>query len=76
LTILILVCIVLSMGAKRVNVILSEELIEEATRVSQKNLTETIKDALELYQKAKAYEYIASRRGKIQIKPISDLRED
>ena len=61
---------------KRVNLILSEELIKESTEVSNKSLTETIKDALEIYKRSKAYDYFLSRKGKLKIKNIKNLRED
>lgn len=64
------------MSTKRVNIILPEELILESIEVSKKNLTETIKDALEIYKRSKAYEYFLGRKGKLKIKVIKDLRED
>ena len=64
------------MDVKRINVILPEDLIEETLKNSKKNLTESIKDALDLYNRSKAYQYIASREGKVKIKNIPDLRED
>jgi hypothetical protein len=67
----------LKTGLKKVTAILPAELIESSLALSGKNLTETLKQALEQLTRSIAYQQIRSHRGKMHLDiDLKALRED
>lgn len=59
----------INMGAiKRITANLPEELLHQATLVTQKNLTETLILGLQLIKRSSAYDKAQKLKGKINLK--------
>ena len=55
------------MGLRKLTVIIPSELIEKATKDTGKNITDTIKEGLEMIQAKNAYLGLLKKRGKEKI---------
>jgi hypothetical protein len=63
--------------ARKVTVVLPEELMKRATRASRLGLAPTIRQGLELVAAREAYAGLRALRGKIKLKlDLEQLRED
>ena len=65
------------MGIRKITVMIPDELIEEATKNTGKNITDTIKEGLQLIRAKNAYQGLLGRKGKEKIKlNVKRLRGD
>jgi hypothetical protein len=62
---------------RKVTVLLPDELIRRATRVSRVGLTPTIREGLEVIAAREAYDHLRSLKGKFEFGlSLEELRED
>jgi hypothetical protein len=62
---------------RKVTVMLPQDLVKEATKVSGKGLTPTIREGLEKVLTADAYQQIRRLRGKVKLSiNVDELRHD
>jgi hypothetical protein len=62
---------------QKITVMLPQDLVEQATKVSGKGLTPTIREGLEKVLAAEAYQQIRRLRGKVKLSiNVDELRED
>lgn len=61
---------------RKITVMVPEELLERAMRVSGQGITPTIVEGLEKVGVAEYYEKVLAMRGTVKLKPLPWLRED
>jgi len=65
------------MGTRKLTVMIPEELINDAVKESGKNITDTIKEGLEMVRAKNAFRGLLKKRGKEKIKlDVKALRDD
>ncbi len=62
---------------RKVTVVLPRDLVDQATRVSGKGVTQTVREGLNKILVADAYQQIRNLRGKVKLSiNVCDLRAD